>query len=115
MLKILYLYSELVGYQIPIFKKYVESYNAVVHVVSWDQAKLKPYSLPSLKGVKHYKRSNYGREELFELTTSVNPDIVYVSGWMDKDYLFCTKYFVSKGIPVVAGFDDIWFGTIRQR
>jgi hypothetical protein len=31
--KILYLYSEIVGYNIPVFKEYVNNYNAEVHVV----------------------------------------------------------------------------------
>jgi len=114
-LKILYLYSELIGYQIPIFEVYVRDYNAKVHVVSWDKNKLKPYNHPLVEGVSFYKRSKYSRSELLELTKIINPDIVYVSGWMDKDYLFCTKYFVKIGVPVVAGFDDIWFGKLRQR
>ena len=47
-MKILYLYSEIVGYLIPIFKEYVSSYNAEVHVIHWDKKKLKPYQPPKL-------------------------------------------------------------------
>ena len=67
-LKILYLYSELVGYQIPIFETYVRDYNAQVHVISWDKNKLKPYNAPSIKGVTYYQRSKFSKKELLELS-----------------------------------------------
>ena len=40
-MKILYLYSEVVGYLIPIFEEYVSSYDAEVNVVHWDKEKVK--------------------------------------------------------------------------
>lgn len=114
-MKILYLYSELVGYQIPIFQEYTVKYNAEVHVVSWDKDKLKPYNPPRLINVTYYKRSQYTKETLLKLATDINPDIIYVSGWMDKDYLYVTKKMKKKLIPIVTAFDDVWIGSFRQR
>ena len=114
-MQILYLYSELVGYQIPILLEYVKSYNAQVHVVSWDKNKLKPYEPPIHDGITYYKRSEFDIKKLNELADSINPDIIYVSGWMDKGYLNVTKRFRKLGIPVLTGFDDIWEGHLRQR
>ena len=113
-LKILYLYSELVGYKLPIFEEYVKKYHAEVHVVSWDKNKLKPYSPPEIEGVKFYKRSNFNRFTLLKLANSINPSIIYVSGWMDNVYLYTTFSFVRKGVPVVAGIDDKWKNSVRQ-
>ena len=114
-MQILYLYSELVGYQIPILLEYVKSYNAQVHVVSWDKNKLKPYEPPIHDGITYYKRSEFDIKKLNELADSINPDIIYVSGWMDKGYLNVTKRFKKLGVPVVTAFDDIWEGRLRQR
>ena len=114
-IKILYLYSELVGYQIPIFQHYVENYNAEVYVVSWDKKKLKPYTPPNILGVTYHKRSKYSKEELLELALKFNPDIIYISGWMDKSYLYVTKRFKKRGVPIVTAFDDIWVNSIRQK
>ena len=56
---ILYLYSELMGYQIPVFKEYVTSYNAKVHVVHWNHKKLTPYVQTSIEGDTYYNRSDF--------------------------------------------------------
>jgi glycosyltransferase involved in cell wall biosynthesis len=114
-MKILYLYSELVGYQIPIFETYVNSYHAHVYVMSWDKNKLKPYVPPDLHGVIYYKRSEYSKYDIMDLTNEINPDIIYISGWMDKAYLYVVKRMKKRRVPIVAGFDDIWTGTLRQR
>jgi glycosyltransferase involved in cell wall biosynthesis len=113
-MKILYLYSELVGYQIPVLQEYVNKYNAQVHVVSWDKNKLKPYVPPECENITFYKRSEYNVTELARLAAVINPDIVYISGWMDKDYLTVAEQLRRKEIPVVSGFDDVWEGRPRQ-
>jgi glycosyltransferase involved in cell wall biosynthesis len=114
-MKILYLYSELVGYQIPIFEEYTKRYGAFVHVVSWDKNKLKPYTPPILDNVIYYKRSEYTKEGLKILAATIDPDIIYISGWMDRGYLAVVKKFIKIGVPVVTGFDDQWKGNLRQR
>ena len=111
---ILYLYSELVGYQIPIFQTFVNRYDAVVHIVNWDKKKLKPYTPPFVNGVTYYKRSDFNNSSLLELTLKLNPDIIYISGWMDNGYLFVTKRMKQKGVPIVTAFDDMWEGRFRQ-
>jgi glycosyltransferase involved in cell wall biosynthesis len=114
-IKILYLYSELMGYQLPIFKEYVSSFGAEVHVMHWDHKKLTPFVIPSINGVSYYKRSEYTLKQLKEFLLKTNPDIIYTSGWMDIGYLKAIRPLRKKGVPVVTGFDDIWFKTFRQK
>lgn len=114
-LNILYLYAELMGYQISIFKQLTQKYNAELHVVHWDHKKLTPYTPPTMDRVKYYKRSLLNQSKLKELVNTINLDLVYVSGWMDKDYLEAAKYLKKKGIPVVAGSDTQWKGNLKQR
>ena len=114
-MKILYLYSELMGYQIPILKEYVTRYNAEVHVIHWDHKKLTPYKPPLFDNIYYYNRSDFSVKQLKEFVQNTKPDIVYISGWMDKGYLAAVRPMIKTGVPVVSGFDDIWWKTTRQR
>ncbi len=114
-MKILYLYGELMGYQIPILKEYVEHYKAEVHVVHNDNKKFTPYRAPLINNVFYYNKSEFSKLKLIDFTLNLNPDIVYISGWMYKDYVAAAKALRKREIPVVSGFDDIWKNTLRQR
>jgi glycosyltransferase involved in cell wall biosynthesis len=114
-MKILYLYAELMGYQIPVFKEYVSAYNAEVDVMHWDHRKSTPYVPPVIDGVQYYNRSDFSLKQLKEFVINSNPDIIYISGWMDKGYLRAIRPLLKQGVPVVTGFDDIWFKTLMQR
>lgn len=114
-MRILYLYAELMGYQIPVFDLYVKRFGCAVDVVHWDQRKLTPYVPPPIEGVVYHPRSAFDRHGLIELADSIQPDIVYVSGWMDRDYLAVCRYLRRQGVPVASGFDDQWTGTLRQK
>lgn len=103
------------GYQMPVFKEYVDKYNAKVHVVHWDKKKLTPYSPPNIDNVYYYKRSDYDKQTLLIFAQELNPDIVYVSGWMDKDYTMVCSKLKKLGIPIVAGCDTQWRGDLRQK
>jgi glycosyltransferase involved in cell wall biosynthesis len=113
-MKILYLYSEIMPYNIPVLEEFVNEFKADVHVVHWDQKKLTPYKLPANLHVTFYRRSELNRPQLSELAININPDVIFVSGWMDKGYLPIVRHFRKKRIPVVAGFDDQWNGSLRQ-
>jgi glycosyltransferase involved in cell wall biosynthesis len=114
-MKILYLYSELMGYQIPVFKEYIVKYRAEVHVIHWDHKKLTPYVPPVASNIYYYNRSAFTDKHLKKFVLNLKPDIVYISGWMDKGYLLAVRPLRKIGIPVVTGIDDIWFKTVRQR
>lgn len=103
------------GYQIPILREYVQTFNAEVHVVHWDHKKLTPYKPPKLNNVNYYNRSTFTYKKLREFVFLLKPDIVFICGWMDKGYLAAVISLRKKGIPVVNGIDDIWFKTFRQR
>jgi len=114
-MKILYLYSEISPYNIPVFKCLTQAYGATIHVVHWDHKKLTPFAPSPIENVFYYKRSHYSTEQIYELAKTIDPDIVYVSGWMDKGYLPIARRFRARGTPVVTGFDDQWVGNLRQR
>lgn len=113
-MRILYLYAEVMGYVLAPIKELVQLYGAQVHVVHWDTKKLTPYRHNSVQNTTFYPRSIYSTPKINELLTKLNPDLLVVSGWMDKGYLQVARLARQRGIPVVAGLDDQWHGTIRQ-
>jgi glycosyltransferase involved in cell wall biosynthesis len=114
-MKILYLYSEIVGYNIPCFKMLVDNYNCEVHVVHWNHKKLKPFTPPSINNVFFYDRTSFSTGELLSFSKELEPNLIMMSGWMDLSYLFVGAFFVKKNIPVVCGLDDKWEKTLKQR
>ena len=77
--------------------------------------KLTPYVPTSIEGVTYYNRSDFDKKKILALSKELKPDVVYVSGWMDGDYLEICHTLKKSGIPIVMGFDTQWRGDIRQR
>lgn len=113
-MNILYLYTEVMGYQISVFRILTKMYGASVHVVQWTSKKLTPYQPPEIEGVHYYDRSKHTAWDILKLAQNVRPELVYISGWQDKGYLLTAAYFRWCGTPVVVGFDDQWVGSGRQ-
>jgi len=116
-LKILYLYTELQGHNIPVLERLATDYSATVEVFHWTQNKLTPF-IPSEHttnpNIRFHDRSANSSEQIADFATYFSPDIVYVTGWMDKGYFLTLKKLKSMGIPVVAGLDGQWTGTLRK-
>ncbi|WP_394229065.1 glycosyltransferase family 4 protein [Shewanella colwelliana] len=112
---VLFLYSEIGPYNLPVFMELVNRFDCNVHVVRWDKNCLKPYTPKPTVGVTYYNRSEYDEVSLDKLLKAISPVIIYVSGWMDKLYLKCSLKIKKTGVPVVSGFDDIWLGSFRQK
>ena len=113
-MRIVYLYSELGPYNIPVLRELVREYGAEILVVHWDKALLKPFAPPPMEGVRFVPRSRLDSAGITMLCLEFKPDVLYVSGWMDRGYLPAAAQFVRRGVPVVAGFDDRWTGSARQ-
>jgi glycosyltransferase involved in cell wall biosynthesis len=115
-MKVLYLYTEIMGYNIPIFEELVKHYGATVDVVHWDQNKNTPY-LPStsLENIRFHRSSGFTPQSLCAFVATLQPDLVYTSGWQDKGYRPALQKLKSLGTPVVMGLDSQWTGSLRQQ
>jgi len=111
--KILYLYSEVMGYTIAVIKEIIQN-GYDVYLVHWGNKKKTPFKIPNLSNLYLYNRSDLSLKKLEKLVTGIEPDLTLISGWMDKAYLLVARKLIKKGIPVVAGFDDQWEGSFRQ-
>ncbi|MBN8787272.1 MAG: glycosyltransferase family 4 protein [Terrimonas sp.] len=110
-LKFLFLYSRLPDYFYQCVKYLVEKAvpDSEAWVVCFKNDDNAPYELQN----QHAKVRITGKKKLQELH-QWNPDVLYVSGWIDKDYKKIARSWKQK-VPVVIGVDNLWQNTWRQR
>ncbi len=115
-MRVLYLYTEIMGYNIPIFEELVKRYGATVDVVHWDKNKKTPF-MPSANSanIRFHPRSEFTPQTLCNFVSTLRPDLVYTSGWQDHGYRLALQQLKRLGVPVVMGLDSQWSGSLRQR
>ncbi len=99
-------------YMESVIKSLVEDFGFKVYVVSWDKKKNTVYMPSFTDGVTHFNRSELCFHKLAGLIQSISPDIIYVSGRMDKLYLKIAKKYRAL-IPIVAGMDTQWQNNLK--
>lgn len=114
-MKVLVLYSEIAGYFIACVRQYLEEYGGEVHVVRWPIHPEAPFKFSDLPGLHYHERREYDTPGLLKLAKEIDPDVLYISGWIDKPYLKVARHFYKQGKPVIAAFDTQWRGDLRQR
>ena len=115
-MKVLYLYTEVMGYNIPIFEQLAKRYGAIVDVVHWDQNKKTPY-VPNVTSpkIRFHQRSKFTPQSLCNFVSDLQPNLVYTSGWQDKGYRPALQQLKRAGVPIVMGLDTQWNNSLRQR
>jgi glycosyltransferase involved in cell wall biosynthesis len=118
-ISIMFLWAEVGGYLEAVLKSLSSQTAGTINVVHWDRRNLNTtqHAIGNLNKVTFHARSETNDELIFNLLEKAKPEIVVVSGWMDQGYIrACKKY--KKYYPIVkivAGIDDIWTGSLRQR
>jgi glycosyltransferase involved in cell wall biosynthesis len=114
-MNILVLYTRLTGYWIACMRKDYELNGNNYLVFRTPPSKDAPFKIESEAGIEI---CDYNTKEILKIQaqiTDFKPDVIYVSGWSNKDYLKIVKVYKTKGLPVVAGMDNQWLGTMKQR
>jgi glycosyltransferase involved in cell wall biosynthesis len=94
--------------------KVIKSKGYNVHLIHWDKNKITPFEIDDISGINIYPKSDYTYKTLKNLVDNLNPGLVYVSGWQDKDYLKICYYLRRKNKKIVVGFDDQWTKSLKQ-
>jgi glycosyltransferase involved in cell wall biosynthesis len=118
-IRIVYFYTAVVHYVFAVLKAIKKIDPSIeITLVYYDKNDITKgeFRIPNIDGIKIIPRSSLNKHDLFELLIKENPKILYISGWVDKEYLWAAKKIKQKktGIQVVTGIDDQWFGTLRQ-
>lgn len=110
---ILLLYTERSSYLDNCLKELAQE-QIEVHLVSYPVNKEAPFVF-SGSTFYNYERDQFKNKiELLEFSQKLNPDLVLVSGWIDKDYLYVALKLKTSCTTVMA-MDTPWTGSIRQR
>lgn len=117
--RIVVLYSNITGFVIGWLKALLKAHPSInIDVVHHDKQHINSgkYKIESGLPIRFHARSTLDDSGLLNLLTSCNPNIIYVSGWMDKGYLCSIRKYRANGGSgqVVCGTDGQWFGTLRQ-
>lgn len=113
-MRVLYLYAEVMGYtEATIDVLAGEGHE--VFVLHWGKGKLSSYVIKGgVQRVKYFCRDGLSWSQLWSISKNFDPQLVVVSGWMDKGYLICAFLFRLEKIAVVLTLDDQWFWSRRQ-
>ena len=112
--RVLFLYFELAGYFLACVDRLMEMHDVEVHIVKYPVNTVAPFEFIADQRIKFYDIDSYSKDELVAFAHSVDPDIIYISGWSNKKYMAVASSF-KKNIPLVLAFDNPWLGTIKQR
>lgn len=113
-MRVLYLYSEVMGYTTATIQALVE-HGDDVSLVYWDKNKLTPISVTLPPAVNALPRSEMTVRSMVRLAEEFNPELIVVSGWMDKGYLLAVAILKMRGFRVITGLDQQWFGGTKQQ
>lgn len=108
--EILFLYSHVMGYTYACLKKLKQIYNYKITLVHYPENRLSPFKMPFDPEIITLPKDR----NIVLLLKNKKFDLVFVPGWMDKDYLKLAQHQRKKGAVIVAGCDTQWNGSFRQ-
>jgi glycosyltransferase involved in cell wall biosynthesis len=112
---IVFLYSLITPSVSAVLKELVERYKVNLVVYYWDKGGNKPFELKEVSGIKYIPSSKLSARQISDEVLSIAPAAVYVTAWQERKYLEACRKMIRKGVPVIAGFDDNWINSFRQR
>ena len=110
---ILFLYTEIAEYFLAGIQALSKT-KTEIHIVKWATNKEAPFKFREIKNVNFYERNDFSKKQLLKLSKNINPDIIIISGWIDKSYLKIASLFKNK-IPTVLTLDNHWEGGLKQK
>lgn len=113
-MRVLFLCAELTGYFCNCIQLLKNEHEAQIRVVCWPNSNDAPFK-NNLSGIEILKKNTISSPELLKSCQSMAPSIVFVAGWMDKDYKRIAKVLKRSGSIVICGLDNAWTGSFRQR
>lgn len=94
--------------------KLAELKQVSVTIIRWPVNKEAPFLFDFPQSMVVRQKDEFVGNELMDFVKELMPDVIYTSGWMDKDYVSICKSF-KKSIPIITAFDNKWRGSIRQQ
>jgi len=112
MKSIVILYSEIAAYAINCFNLLSEKHN--VTLTHWPINPEAPFQIKLNPNIKAYSRDSLSSSQIHSLLIDINPDLVLVTGWIDKGYLKAlnNQHGIKKRVLMM---DTAWKGSVKQK
>lgn len=115
-MKALILYSHMAGYFYDCLKTLIDQTDIdQVLVICYSPSSIAPFQFVNSEALSIIYREDHSSQIIEKISLDFCPDIVYLSGWSNYQYLQLGKKFKKQGIPVVMGLDNQWSGSIKQQ
>jgi glycosyltransferase involved in cell wall biosynthesis len=114
-LKLAVLYSHLAGYTAACLTEFRRQTAADVLVFAHPQSAEAPFADEVFSGLGDVRSRQLPDKHIEAELMKFHPDAVLVAGWSDRGYNRICRRVRKIGIPVIAGCDTQWTGSIRQR
>jgi glycosyltransferase involved in cell wall biosynthesis len=114
--RIVVLYARLSGYVAACLRALKAHTGAELLIVRHPPADNAPFDDRHFAWADHlYDRTAHSTEDLQGIVAEFDPDAALMSGWFDRGYLSVTRHLRRRGVPVIAGCDTQWTGSLRQQ
>lgn len=115
MKRILFLYTEIAGYVVACLNTLAAQEGVEVGLVKWSTKAEAPFQLEIEERIAVHAREDHTNASLQQLCEDFHPDLICITGWMDKTYVKIGRHFRKKNIPCLLGLDNPWTGSWRQK
>ncbi|MEM7509435.1 MAG: glycosyltransferase family 4 protein [Bacteroidota bacterium] len=113
-MKILILYMELAGYVMACLRALSKIPKVDIMLVCWPVNWEAPFEFEDDNRIRKIERNSVSEKELWDKVENFNPDLIFVSGWIDKWYKKVACHFKKKGVPTIVGADNQWNQSAKQ-
>jgi glycosyltransferase involved in cell wall biosynthesis len=113
--RIAILHTRLSGYMAACLREFRQRSGAELLVFAWPNQDSAPFDVRRFADLGEIRnRREYSDAEIEQAVRAFRPDAILVSGWGDPGYVRICRVLKHAGVPVIAGCDTQWKGSLRQ-
>lgn len=114
-MKVVLLHTRLSGYLAACLRELKRVAGAEFLILAYPGADDAPFDFGVFGDLGEIRnRRELSDAEISDAVTTFRPDAVLTSGWADKGYMKVCRAMREQGVPVIAGCDTQWKGSLRQ-
>ncbi len=113
-MKLALLHTRLSGYLTACLREFEQQANAKVLIYAWPNQPDAPFDSATCAVGEVLNRYEQSDQAILKQILAFHPIAVLVSGWRDQGYSRICRQLKARGIPVIAGCDTQWKGSVRQ-